>query len=301
MTDAARTRFLAAYDAVLDRWPLPVDRVELVSPYGMTRVNAWGPEGDGVPLVLLHGGDATSPVWYANAAGLGRTRRVHAVDRIGGPGRSRRGDRPLRSVGDLHDWLDGVLDGVLDGLRPGPGPGSGSGAGSAAGPVDLCGHSYGAWIALTYALRAPQRVRRLVLLDPTQCFAGYRSGYLLRALPMLLRPTAERARAFLAWETGGAHVDPAWRELYGLAAEFPGTKTIVGRRPRPRRLRESTVPTLVLLAAASRAHDVRRVEAAARRHVPHVETAMVPGLSHHGIPFLHAAEIDRLIMQFLEK
>ncbi|MFJ9413560.1 alpha/beta fold hydrolase [Streptomyces sp. NPDC101227] len=276
------TRFLAAYDAVLARWPVPVDRMDLTSAYGTTRVTACGPE-DGEPLVLLHGGGATSTVWYANVADLARTRRVYAIDRIGEAGRSLRGDRPIRSVDDLHDWLDGVLDGL--------GPGLGS--------ADLCGHSYGGWIALTYALRAPQRVRSLVLLDPTQCFAGYRPGYLLRALPMLLRPTARRAHAFLAWETRDAAADPAWRELYGLAAEFPNAETVVGKRPRPHQLRGATVPALVLLAADSRAHDSRRVEAAARRYLPHAETAVLPGLSHHGMPFQHSAALNRLMLEFL--
>ncbi|MDH6576028.1 alpha/beta hydrolase [Kitasatospora sp. MAP5-34] len=273
-------RFHAAYDAVLDRWPVPVDRIDLPSAYGTTRVTACGPV-DGEPLVLLHGGDTSSPVWFANVADLSRTRRVYAVDRIGAPGRSVRGDRPVRSVDDLLDWLDGVLDGL--GLAR----------------TDLCGHSYGAWIALTYALRAPQRVRRLVLLDPTQCFAGFRPGYLLRALPMLLRPTAGRARAFLAWETRGAEADPGWLELYGLAAEFPRAKVVVGRRPEPGQLRQSTVPTLVLLAGESRVHNARRVEAAVRRRAPHAGTAVLPGLSHHGMPYTGGAALDRMILDFL--
>ncbi|KOG37080.1 alpha/beta fold hydrolase [Streptomyces resistomycificus] len=276
------TDFLAAYDAVLDQWPVPVDRMDLTSEYGTTRVTACGPAG-GEPLVLLHGGGATSAVWFANVGDLSRTRRVYAVDRIGEAGRSRPGDRPVRSVDDLLDWLDGVLDGL--GLRS----------------TDLCGHSYGAWIALTCALRTPNRVRKLALLDPTQCFAGFRATYLLRALPTLIRPTARRARAFIAWETDGADVDPAWLELYARAAEFPHTKVVVGRRPRPRRLRGSTVPTLVLLAGDSRAHDVRRVEAAARRDLPDAETAVLPGISHHSIPFTRAAELDGVLLDFLAK
>ncbi|WP_030672125.1 alpha/beta fold hydrolase [Streptomyces cellulosae] len=276
------TRFLAAYDALLDRWPVPVERMDLTSVYGTTRVVACGPV-DGEPLVLLHGGGATSAVWFANVADLSRTRRVHAVDRIGEAGRSLRGGRPVRSVDDLLDWLDGVLDGLgLD-------------------RADLCGHSYGGWIALAYALRTPQRVRKLALLDPTQCFAGYTAGYLLRALPVLVRPTARRAHAFLAWETHGAEADPAWLDLYGLAAEFPRTKVVVGKRPKPRQLRSSTIPTLVLLAGDSRAHDIRRVEAAARLHLPHVETAVLPGLSHHNVPFARAAALNGKLLDFLGK
>ncbi|GAA1241349.1 alpha/beta fold hydrolase [Kitasatospora nipponensis] len=273
--------FLAAYDALLDRWPVPVERLDLPSEYGTTRVLACGPP-DGEPLVLLHGGGSTAAVWFANAADLSRTRRVYAVDRIGEAGRSLCGERRPRSVDALVDWLGGVLD-DLD-----------------VGRADFCGHSYGGWLALTYALRAPDRVRRLALLDPTQCFAGYRPRYLLHALPLLLRPTARRARAFLRWETAGADLDPRWLDLYGRAAELPDAKPVVGRRPTAGQLRACTTPTLVLLAGESRAHDVGRVEAAARASLPLVGTAVLPGLTHHGMPYLGAAELDRRVLDFLD-
>ncbi|WP_460307278.1 alpha/beta fold hydrolase [Actinocorallia aurea] len=272
--------FFAAYDAVLDRWPVAHEVFDLESEFGTTRVIACGP-ADGEPLVLLHGGGTTSAVWFANVAELSSARRVYAVDRIGEPGRSLRGERPPRSVDDLLAWLDGVLTDL--GVER----------------ADLCGHSYGAWIALTYALRAPHRTRRLVLLDPTQCFAGFAPSYLLRALPVLLRPSARRARAFLAWETRGAPVDPEWLRLYCLAAEFPGVKVITGGRPDPAILRASPVPVLVLLAGNSRAHRVGRVETAARRALPRARVEVLPGLSHHGMPFHGAAATDRAILRFL--
>ncbi|MFE2422276.1 alpha/beta fold hydrolase [Streptomyces hokutonensis] len=152
---------------------------------------------DGRPLVLLPGGGgATSASWYARAADLARAgHRVHAVDLIGfpGPGIPAPGRRP-RTPADLMTWLDAVFDGL--------------GVTSAA---DLSGHSCGGWIALHHALHAPDRIRRLFLLDPTQCFAGFETAYLLHALPMLLRPTPRRVPAFLEWETGGAALDPDWR------------------------------------------------------------------------------------------
>lgn len=46
-----------------------------------------GPD-DGTPVVLLHGGGATSTVWFANAEALAGTHRAFAPDAVGGPGRS---------------------------------------------------------------------------------------------------------------------------------------------------------------------------------------------------------------------
>ncbi|MCF2527726.1 alpha/beta fold hydrolase [Yinghuangia soli] len=276
--------FASAYDVLLARWSCEVEQFDLVTPHGTTHVNACGPVG-APPLVLLHGGGTTAAVWYANAAELAREHRVYAIDRIGEPGRSTRGDAPPRDVAGLHGWLDAVLDALgLD-------------------RADLCGHSYGAWIALTYALYAPERVSRLVLLDPTQCFGGFRPGYLLRALPSLLRPSAARARAFLAWETAGASAEaaPEWLELYGLAAEFPEVKVVVGRRPKVGDLQALDVPTKIVLAGRSRTHDARKIAASAARAMPGAETAVLEDVSHHGMPYHHAPELNAQISEFLAR
>ena len=273
--------FLAAYDAVLDRWSVPVEMLELVSDFGTTHVNACGPAG-GQPLVLLNGGGTTSAVWFANVASLSRIRRVYAVDRIGEAGGSQPGDRPISSSADLLDWLDGVLDGL------------------GAAKAELCGHSYGGSIALSYALRAPGRVARLVLLDPTGCLAGFSASYLMHAAPLLARPNASRAAKFLAWETGGAEIDPAWLDLYKLGAEFPARRPVTIKRPDQSELAGCQVPTLVLLAGASRAHDLKRVEAGARL-LPRAEVKMLAGVSHHAMPFTGAGEINRAVAGFLSR
>ncbi|AUG80842.1 carboxylesterase [Kitasatospora sp. MMS16-BH015] len=272
----AASAFLAAYDAVLAEWPTPVETRELPTAFGRTHVNVTGaPEGP--PLVLLHGGQATAAAWYANVADLGRTHRLYAVDRFGEAGRSTVGDQPPRTTAELHGWLTEVLDGLgLD--RPA-----------------LLGHSYGGWIALGYAVRHPERVGRLVLLDPTQCFAGFRPGYLLRALPLLARPTAARALALADWETGARLGTPAWRTLQGLAAVQPGRRIVTGPRPRTDRLR---TPTLALFAERSRTHHSPRLVARLQAH-PTLRAELLPGLSHHALPFTGTPELNRRIVTFL--
>ncbi|MEU1127536.1 alpha/beta hydrolase [Streptomyces sp. NPDC005899] len=267
--------FHAAYDEVVaGHWPATTTWTDIPGPYGTTRVNSCGPE-DAPPLILLPGGGATSTVWFAQAARLARTHRVHAVDLVGDPGRSTVGERPLRTAADLDAWLDGVLDAL------------------GAERTSLCGHSYGAWIALRYALHAPRRIARLVLVDPTLCFAGFHPGYLLHALPMLIRPTVGRTRAFLAWETGGAELDPAWTRLREAAVHVPTARPVTGPRPSSEALRGLDVPTLVLTAGRSRAHDPARVAAAAARLLPDAETRTLPDATHHSLP-LHAPEAEEL-------
>ncbi|WP_377267234.1 alpha/beta fold hydrolase [Peterkaempfera sp. SMS 1(5)a] len=279
-TADAATGFTAAYDAALAQWPVAPEALDLPGDFGTTRVHRCGPQ-DGPPLVLLPGGGATSAVWSANVRALARTHRVHALDLMGDVGRSIHDGRAIRGAGDLMHWLDQVLDRLgLD-------------------RTHLCGHSYGAWIALGFALHAPARVDRLVLLEPTACFTGLRPGYLLHALP-LLRPTAERLRGFYRWETRGAALEPAWLELAARgAADFRRTKVVMMRRPRAAALRALTVPTLVLTAEHSRAHDVGRLAERARRLLPHAETAVLADTSHHSVPLRHPDAFDGLLLDFL--
>jgi pimeloyl-ACP methyl ester carboxylesterase len=123
--------------------------------------------------------------------------------------------------------------------------------------------------------------------------------YLLHALPMLLKPTAERVRAFHRWETGRALKDPVWQAFLDAAATARRSKVVAMRRPKAQVLKACTVPTLVLLAERSRAHDAHRVAAAARRLLPEADVVTLPNASHHSLPTEQPAELNRLLAEFL--
>lgn len=277
-TVSSSQEFFAAYDALLARWPTGTAEIDVPTPYGTTRVHAYGP-ADATPVLLLHGGGSTGAVWFANAPALGTHHRVLAVDILGDAGHSIPGGRPLRTTTDLMAWLDALLDGLT------------------VSRVHLLGHSYGGWIALTYALHAARRVDRLVLLDPTQCFAGFRPGFLLRSLPILLRPTQARARVYLDRETAGTDTDLGWKRLYALAVSgFANRKLVVGRRPDPTAL---SVPLLVLLAGRSDAHDAAKVAACARKAVPDARIEILAELTHFAMPTAMPAQTNHRITDFL--
>jgi pimeloyl-ACP methyl ester carboxylesterase len=274
-----RAEFIAAYDAVLAKWPAAVESVDVPSVFGTTRVQVCGPQ-DGAPLVLLHGGGATSTVWFANVAELSRTRRVYAVDQINGPGRSVHDGRRVTALDGLLDWLDAVFGHLR------------------IASAGLCGHSYGGWLALNYAQRAPQRVTALALLDPTDCFAGLTLKYRLRAVPLFVAPSAQRMRAFLNWETGAKPLDPAWLNLMALGTELPRSKIVMPRRPAAELFRAATMPTLILLAEHSRAHDIRAVTRNARRLMPHATIDLLAGASHHTIPTEDSEQLNHKLTGF---
>jgi pimeloyl-ACP methyl ester carboxylesterase len=102
--------------------------------------------GAGPGVVMLHGlliGSLAS--WYFTAApALARTRRVRMYD-LRGHGRSER----TRTGYDVATMAADLVALTAD----------------LAGPFDLVGHSYGAVVALRFALDHPARVRRLVIVE----------------------------------------------------------------------------------------------------------------------------------------
>lgn len=186
MTGHDRDAFRVAYDKVMAKRPGDRQARTVPTPFGRTRVTVCGPGGAPPPLLPLPGGGASPlflpfpgggvPPLFLPFPGGGASPLFLPLPGGGGrrPGRSRRHRR--RSGRTFLRRLD----------RAAPRP-------AFTGPG---------------ALLWPARVRRLFLLDPTGCFAGSKAAYPLHALPMLLRPTPRRVRAFLAGENGGAPVDP---------------------------------------------------------------------------------------------
>jgi len=262
--------FQDAYDALLERWGVPVDQLDI----GGTHVNACGPL-DAPPVVLLAGHGATSPVWFSVAPRLAEQHRVYAIDLLGDAGRST--GSPPRTIDDLMRWLTGVLDGLsVD--RP-----------------QLVGHSYGAWLALTYTLRNPARVDRLALIDPTDCFTGLRLPYIARALPSLLRPSRRRTLSFLRWETQGLPVDEQWLELAALAAEQPTAPFVRPKRPTDDQLRSLRPAPLVLVAARSKSHDPDHLTQRVTTLIPSATVVRLETATHHSLPVLHADDVVKAL------
>jgi pimeloyl-ACP methyl ester carboxylesterase len=207
---------------------------------------------------------------------------VYAVDQLGDAGMSVPADISIRDRDGYMVWLDELLDNFH--LK------------SAA----LCGHSYGAWLALNYALHAPTRVASLVLLDPTDCFAGLNFGYRLRAVPLFVRPSAERARRVVMWESEDIDLDAASLNLACLGGgEYRGVKPVVPRRPPPDDLRSLEAETLVVLAQKSQAHDIHKVRDAAERLMPRMSVVVLPDASHHSLPATDPEPLNRELLRFL--
>ncbi|SIS09523.1 alpha/beta hydrolase [Williamsia sterculiae] len=271
-TTTVGQRFFTAYDGLLSSWPSDTTTLDVVGRFGSTRVTATGPE-TAPPVVLVPGFGSSSMAWAGVARDLGVDHRVFALDFIGDIGRSVPDDVRMRTMDDVIEWFDHLLD-----------------AAGLSSP-SVVAHSYGAMLSVAYALHRDDRVGRddrvdrLVLMDPNACFAPTNPRYLVRSLPVVLRPTESRQERFLSWETDGVEFDDdLWTIMTVGPAHFPRRRPVVPRRPSTAQL--STLPhaTTAVLAANSKVHDSERVSASITDRLPWVRVCLIPAATHHSLP-----------------
>jgi pimeloyl-ACP methyl ester carboxylesterase len=269
--------FLARYDAMLARWPAPVQVLDIPGRHGTTRVLACGP-ASGPAAVLVPGGGATATVWWSTVGALAATHRVYAVDIIGDRGRSVYDGEPIGGGPDLMRWLDATLNsvGVSDAI--------------------LVGHSYGGWLATRYALHAPQRVNRLALLEPTAVLCPNRPAFGLRALPLVFARSRRPYESFVRWETGGRALDAQWLALW--STPYGGrTKLVWPRQVRRADLASVTVPVTIVLGGQSRQTPAARMAQAARAILPDARVLTIPDATHFTLPQQHPDEVGVALSQ----
>ena len=104
----------------------------------------------------------------------------------------------------------------------------------------------------------------------------------------------------IRWETQKAELDPEWLQVTGAAADaFTGLPPVPTKIPGKDVLADVQLPVLVVIAGASRVHQVKRVSTRSGRF-PRVRVETIEGASHYGLPMTHADQIAALILQGVE-
>ena len=155
--------------------------------------------------------------------------------------------------------------------------------------IFLVGMSYGAWLALNFAVAAPERVRRLVLLSPGGCFIPMCKQFSLRGMLMMVCPTRYTVNSFMRWlgftdspgDAGGRRVfDLMYLDLKYFRAPRE-TLRVVPTLFSDDQLRALRVPTLLLIGEHEVICDPATALARARRLVPDIQGELLPGSSHN--------------------
>jgi pimeloyl-ACP methyl ester carboxylesterase len=289
-TPQGEARFRAAYDAALKLWPVPYEELDLATRFGPTHVVAAGPK-NAPPLVLLHGYMATSVMWGLNIADFSEHYRVYAIDTMGQPGKSLPTE-PIRDAADYVAWLTATFDALhLD-------------------RASVVGMSYGGWLALRFAVAAPERVSRLVLLSPGGLLPLVRQ-FRLRGMLMTFVPTRVTVNSFMHWvgftgAPGGVDATPVLDLMYLGLKYFripPDTLRAAAEAANPLSdgdLRAVHAPVLLLIGDGEVLYDAPTALARARRLIPDVEGDLIPRC-RHDMCVSQSRIVDARVLDFLRR
>jgi pimeloyl-ACP methyl ester carboxylesterase len=281
-------RYMAAYEASLRLWPASYQAMDIPGRFGCTHLVASGPQ-DAPALVLLHGYFASLTMWSPNIAELSRDYRVYALDVMGQPSLSIP-DQPIRSRADFVEWLTTILDALK------------------VDRAHLVGMSYGGWLTLNYAIGAPERVKRIVLLSPAGSFLPLVKQFFMRSMPMMFLPRRFVVDSFMNWLTYKENLqDERTRVLYDCVVDqmYLGARYFrmqAGVMPgvfSDDELRRLQTPTLLLIGQQEVIYDPAASLERARRLIPNFEGELVPRASHD-MSFSQAQFVNGRILEFLK-
>lgn len=149
-TKTEEVKYQTAYDKALKLWNIPYTEEDVKTSFGTAHVIIAGPK-NGKDLVLLHGMDASSTMWYPNIKTLAKNHRIYAIDFIMEPNKSNLTAKPLSSE-DIVVYYNEIFSYYK--LKK----------------FDIIGASRGGWIATLLATQKPNSIDKIVLLSPAQTF-----------------------------------------------------------------------------------------------------------------------------------
>ncbi len=246
--------------------------------------------GSGAPLVLLHGLGSSADDWELQVPAFSQHHTVVTLD-LRGHGRSLPpGQRPAFTIPQMADDVAALIESL-------PHPHT---------SAHVLGLSLGGCVALALALRHPQRVRSLVLVNTFARLqpAGLRGvGRMLRRLWLFATAPMPRLAAYIAQGLFPKPEQAPFREAAvarlgrnSKAHYWAAMRAVTAFDLRPQ-LSQVRCPTLVI--AGDRDQTVPRAAIdALRRGIPGAQFALVPD-SGHATPYDQTEIFNRLVLDFL--
>lgn len=276
-TPQGQARYFAAYEATLALWPVPVESIDVPTRFGLTHLHICGPQA-APPLLLLPGQAISSTMWYPNIEALSSAHRVYALDIPGDMGKSLQSRRFVKPT-DFADWLTDLFDALQ--LEQ----------------AHVAGLSYGGFIALRFALSAPQRVIKLVLMAPASLLSIRPSFFLRMAsvfLPAFILSREAKQQVLLGAYTPNAA--PVIGQML-TSTDFRYSMYLPPNHT-DEELKQVKAPTLLLLGDQEVIYNAGAALKRAATFIPNLQTRLIPGAGH-ALNFDQPEMVNQSILEFL--
>jgi len=284
----AREQYLEFYEKKTALWPIQAECKTVSTTYGETFVRVGGPVG-APPLVLLPGGSANSLMWWPNIEALSGAFRTYAIDNLYDFGRSRYVRKPA-NPGDILAWLNELFDGLDLGKD-----------------IRMMGLSLGGWMVSQYALRFPERLKKVILLSPANTVLPIRPEFALRAV-LTLVPFRFLTKSFLYWlfedlvhkeEAGGQLADDLVGEMFLSFQCFKRMPIINPTVLTDDDLQTFKVPALFLVGENEKIYPAQEAVERLNRLAPQIKSEIIPHAGHD-LTMVQAEMVDDKILEFLK-
>lgn len=274
--------YLLAYDKALSLWGVPFEEKDFKTKYGKAHVIVCGPDS-AEPLVLLHGMNASSTMWYPNIKALSAKYRLYAIDFILEPGKSLC-QNEMSETSQIVSWYYEIFDHLM--LKK----------------ISLLGASRGGWIATNIALKDPTRVNKMMLLSPAQTFIWIRpGGRAFHNIAYTLSPKRRKLRNVLETMTNNVdNINQLYLNQYYIATEEASiNKCFIQMRPfSDKELESLNMPVLVLIGDNDIINNKKSLRRAKKLLNSEVGTIKNAG---HFLSVDQADLVNQMMIDFMEK
>jgi pimeloyl-ACP methyl ester carboxylesterase len=201
-TKSEKQAYINSYDKALKLWDIPYSEENIKTTYGTAHVIIAGPK-NGKDLVLLHGMDASSTMWYPNIKPLAKNHRIYAIDFMMEPGKSTLTSKPLSS-----EEIVVLYNEIFDHYK--------------VKKFDIVGASRGGWIATLLATQEGNSIDKIVLLSPAQTFKFIdKVGKTTSALMLKLFPSEKKfGKTLNTFSKHPEKISPVYKKQFYLANKY---------------------------------------------------------------------------------
>ncbi|MEZ4837568.1 alpha/beta fold hydrolase [Flavobacterium sp.] len=231
-----RTKYLKAYNETLKLWKIPFSEENINTSYGTAHVILCGPK-NATPLVLLHGMDASSTMWYPNIKALAKNHRVYAIDFLMEPGKSVSCGETI-SKEETVAWYNEIFRHYN--LKK----------------IKIVGASRGGWLATLLATQENHNISKMILLSPAQTLENLDKLHKASsALMFKLFPNKKKLKKTLdAFSFYPEKISSTYKNQFYLANKFAKTNTsFLQMQPFSKEdIENITIPVLILIGD----HDI---------------------------------------------